>query len=60
MGHSFGCIVASATVAGPAAQRVLPRPVDSLFLVQGALSLWAYCQRHTRTRAERRATSTAS
>jgi len=42
MGHSFGCIVASATVAGPAGQPDLPRPVDSLFLVQGALSLWSY------------------
>jgi hypothetical protein len=42
MGHSFGCIVVSATVAGPAAGERLPRPVDSLFLVQGALSLWAY------------------
>ena len=42
MGHSFGCIVASATVAGPAGGPDLPRPVDSLFLVQGALSLWSY------------------
>ena len=42
MGHSFGCIVASATVAGPADKPDLPRPVDSLFLVQGALSLWSY------------------
>jgi hypothetical protein len=42
MGHSFGCIVASATVAGPPAGPDLPRPVDSLFLVQGALSLWSY------------------
>nr|HET7858977.1 CHAT domain-containing protein [Caldimonas sp.] len=42
MGHSFGCIVASATVAGPAGGPELPRPVDSLFLVQGALSLWSY------------------
>lgn len=42
MGHSFGCIVVSATVAGPAGGKPLPRPVDSMFLVQGALSLWAY------------------
>jgi hypothetical protein len=42
MGHSFGCIVASAAVAGPAGSR-LPRPVDSVALVQGALSLWSYC-----------------
>ncbi|HEY4958960.1 MAG TPA: CHAT domain-containing protein, partial [Caldimonas sp.] len=42
MGHSFGCIVVSATVAGKEAGPALPRPVDSLFLVQGALSLWSY------------------
>jgi hypothetical protein len=42
MGHSFGCIVVSATVAGAASAPDLPRPIDSLFLVQGALSLWAY------------------
>jgi hypothetical protein len=35
MGHSFGCILVS--------QSVLSGPkVDSLFLVQGALSLWAF------------------
>lgn len=44
MGHSFGCIVVSATVAGGPNSRQLPRPVDSLFLVQGALSLWAYAK----------------
>lgn len=42
MGHSFGCIVVSAAVAGAAGSAALPRPVDSLFLVQGALSLWAF------------------
>lgn len=42
MGHSFGCIVVSATVAGAPNGKLLPRPVDSLFLVQGALSLWSY------------------
>jgi hypothetical protein len=42
MGHSFGCIVVSAAVAGVPGSRPLPRPIDSLFLVQGALSLWAY------------------
>lgn len=46
MGHSFGCIVMSAAVAGPIADgRItdpLPRPVDSLFLVQGAMSLWSF------------------
>jgi hypothetical protein len=40
MGHSFGCIVASASACGPVAA-TLPRPVQSLVLVQGALSLWS-------------------
>jgi hypothetical protein len=43
MGHSFGCIVVSATVAGPGGRGTLVRPVDSLALVQGAFSLWSYC-----------------
>jgi hypothetical protein len=43
VGHSFGCIVVSATLAGPKAKGVLPRPVSSLSLVQGAVSLWSYC-----------------
>ena len=43
MGHSFGCIVVSATATGPAGAK-LPRPIDSMFLVQGALSLWSCCQ----------------
>ena len=42
MGHSFGCIAVSAAVAGESKLTPLPRPVDSLFLVQGALSVWAY------------------
>lgn len=42
MGHSFGCIAASASACGPANAR-LPRPVNSLVLVQGALSLWSCC-----------------
>jgi hypothetical protein len=42
MGHSFGTIVVSGMVAGPDAQGPLPRPVDSLVLVQGAVSLWSY------------------
>lgn len=41
MGHSFGCIVVSAAVAGKPDDPLL-RPVSSLFLVQGALSLWSY------------------
>jgi hypothetical protein len=43
MGHSFGCIVVSATLAGPAGQGEIVRPVDSVMLIQGALSLWSYC-----------------
>ncbi|MBM7806192.1 hypothetical protein JOD57_002029 [Geodermatophilus bullaregiensis] len=41
MGHSFGCIVVSSAVAGrgPAGRR----PVFSLALVQGAMSLWSFC-----------------
>ncbi|MCG7594989.1 hypothetical protein [Mycobacterium sp. PSTR-4-N] len=46
MGHSFGCIVMTAAVAGPVSGGVrtdpLPRPVDTLFLVQGAMSLWSF------------------
>lgn len=48
MGHSFGCIVVSAAVSGPLDHGTvvsrLPRPVHSLFLVQGALSLWSFAQ----------------
>jgi hypothetical protein len=49
MGHSFGCIVVSAAVSGPLGTSTittrLPRPVHSLFLVQGALSLWSFAER---------------
>lgn len=43
MGHSFGCIVVSAILAGPDGRGSLVRPVDSLALIQGALSLWSFC-----------------
>lgn len=43
MGHSFGCIVVSSMLNGPDGTGVLPRPVDSLMLVQGATSLWGFC-----------------
>jgi hypothetical protein len=43
MGHSFGCIVASAAVAGPPGKRGARRPVATLVLVQGAMSLWSFC-----------------
>ena len=39
MGHSFGCIVVSSAVSAARG----PRPVASLTLVQGAMSLWSYC-----------------
>lgn len=42
MGHSFGCIVVSSMLGGPDARHELPRPVDSVALVQGAVSLWAF------------------
>jgi hypothetical protein len=48
MGHSFGCIVVSAAISGPIEQgdvaSRLPRPVQSLFLAQGALSLWSFAE----------------
>jgi hypothetical protein len=42
MGHSFGAIVVSAALAGPPGGARLPRPVASMFLVQAAMSLWAF------------------
>ena len=42
MGHSFGCIVVSAMLGGPNGNAPLERPVDSVALIQGALSLWSY------------------
>jgi hypothetical protein len=40
MGHSFGCIAASAAIAGSSGGQACP--VASLALVQGALSLWSF------------------
>ena len=42
MGHSFGSIVVSSILGGPGGKGSLPRPVDSVALVQGALSLWSF------------------
>ena len=42
MGHSFGTIVVSGMVGGPDAVGTLSRPVDSMALIQGAVSLWSY------------------
>ena len=43
IGHSFGCMVVSEILAGPDGHGTLVRPVDSVTLLQGALSLWSYC-----------------
>jgi hypothetical protein len=43
MGHSFGCIVVASMVNGPDGMGILPQPVNSLLLVQGATSLWGFC-----------------
>ncbi|HEX5336584.1 MAG TPA: hypothetical protein VFW55_11920 [Propionicimonas sp.] len=43
IGHSFGTIVVAGAVRGHGDHPVPPpRPVDSLVLVQGAVSLWAF------------------
>jgi len=42
IGHSFGCIVVSSILGGPSVISRLPRAVDSLVLIQGAVSLWAF------------------
>ncbi len=42
-GHSFGCIVVSGMLGGPGGHGRLDRPVNSVALMQGALSLWSYC-----------------
>ncbi|HED3118915.1 TPA: hypothetical protein R4039_004100 [Citrobacter freundii] len=42
MGHSFGCIVASAGIAGPEGNAPLNRSIQSCALVQGAMSIWAF------------------
>jgi hypothetical protein len=41
MGHSFGCIVVASAVAGTGPEG--RRPIASLALVQGAMSLWSFC-----------------
>jgi hypothetical protein len=43
MGHSFGCIVVSAMLAGPRDEGQSIPAASSLLMVQGALSLWSYC-----------------
>lgn len=41
IGHSFGCILVSATMAGTNCDNV--KSVDTVLLLQGALGLWSYC-----------------
>jgi hypothetical protein len=43
MGHSFGCVVVSSMLGGQGGSGELVRPVDTLILVQGAISHWSYC-----------------
>lgn len=45
VGHSFGTIVISSMIGGPDARGPLPRPIDSVALVQGAVSLWCYASK---------------
>ena len=42
MGHSFGCVVVSSILGGPGGNGRLPLPVNSVVLVQGAVSLWSW------------------
>ena len=42
MGHSFGCVVISSILGGPQAAGTFERPIDSVVLAQGAVSLWSY------------------
>jgi hypothetical protein len=42
MGHSFGCVVVSSILAGPSGDGSFDRPIDSVVLAQGALSLWSF------------------
>jgi hypothetical protein len=44
MGHSFGCIVAAAAIAGKPGIASPRRQVDTLILAQGAMSLWSFCK----------------
>jgi hypothetical protein len=44
VGHSFGTIVVSSILGGPRCDGLLERPIDSVFLAQGAVSLWSYAE----------------
>lgn len=45
MGHSFGCIAMTAMLTGTHQSGRIPAPVHSVFLVQGAMSLWSFTPR---------------
>jgi hypothetical protein len=45
MGHSFGCVVVSSILNGPNGKGTLSRKINSVTLVQGALSLWSYADK---------------
>jgi len=52
MGHSFGCIVVTAAICGPPTNNGFAgtsRKIDSLFLVQGAMSLWSFAEQDSIT-----------
>jgi hypothetical protein len=44
-GHSFGCVVVSSILGGVKDVHPLPRPVDSIALIQGALGVWAFADK---------------
>lgn len=44
MGHSLGTVVVSSAVTGKGGKEPLPRPVNTVYLVQGAVSFWSYCK----------------
>jgi hypothetical protein len=45
MGHSFGCVVVSSIVHGPNGHSTLVRRIESMALVQGAMSLWSHSEK---------------
>lgn len=45
IGHSFGCVVVSSILGGVNGVSPLPRPVDSVALLQGAVGVWAFADK---------------
>jgi hypothetical protein len=52
MGHSFGCVVVSSILGGPNGNTPLPKPVESVALVQGAVSHWSWADKIMDTEAK--------